>query len=249
MTAINPRLKKLRKLLPEAKPTERPTASSVVQLGLICSNVIILLMMFWLAASVSRIANRDAPTLVQQVGGRAFAAKPIDYDYRDPHLMQNVAREWALLNFSFGTLPQIDHQTQEVEYDGNNLPEQTVTASYLFTDTTRDAYLQGFAENIYTDDAQRGGLSSLYMPYRISVPKQLEPGRWEVDVVGSRLISTPDNPSGELVPTNVRLEMVAAEVPLMAIEEEPTAAAKTTYRLLESGIRIDKITALQEGQQ
>ncbi len=35
----------------------------------------------------------------------------------------------------------------------------------------------------------------------------------------------------------------------MAIEEEPTAAAKTTYRLLESGIRIDKITALQEGQQ
>ncbi|MEO1792836.1 MAG: hypothetical protein AAFR25_11505, partial [Cyanobacteria bacterium J06629_19] len=85
------------------------------------------------------------------------------------------------------------------------------------------------------------------MPYRISAPRHLESGRWEIDVIGSRLISTPENPSGELVPTNVRLEMVAAEVPLLALEEDPTDAAKTTYRLLESGIRIDKITALKEG--
>ena len=152
-----------------------------------------------------------------------------------------------MLNFSFGTLPQINHQTEEVSYDGKNLPEQTVTASYLFTDSIRDAYLKGFAENIYTAEAQRGGLSSLYMPYRISAPKELERGRWEVDVIGSRLITTPENPSGELIATNVRLEMVAAEVPILALEENPTAAAKTTYRLLEAGVRIDKITALKEG--
>ncbi|MEL6601732.1 MAG: hypothetical protein AAFP20_00720 [Cyanobacteria bacterium J06614_10] len=216
-------------------------------MALAASNLLVLLMMFWLAASVSRIANRQAPTLVQQVGGQAFVARPVDYDYRDPQVLQNVAREWALLNFSFGELPQINHQTEEVSYEGISLPEQTVTASYLFTDTTRDTYLRGFASNIYTEDSKRSGISSLYMPYRISAPRQLEPGRWEVDVIGSRLISTPENPSGELVPTNVRLEMVAAEVPLLALEEDPTDAAKTTYRLLESGVRIDKITALKEG--
>ena len=234
---------KLRKLLPEAKAR---SDGSFVMLALSASNLLVLFMMFWLAASVSRIANRQAPTLVQQVGGQAFVAKPVDYDYRDPQILQNVAREWALLNFSFGTLPQINHQTEEVSYNGNNLPEQTVTASYLFTDSIRDAYLKGFAENIYTVEAQRGGLSSLYMPYRISAPRELEPGRWEVDVIGSRLITTPENPSGELIATNVRLEMVAAEVPLLALEENPTAAAQTTYRLLEAGVRIDNITALKE---
>ncbi len=237
-------LRKLKKLLPEE--TAAIPDGSFIMLALVASNVLTLLMMFWLAASVSRIANRDAPTLVQQVGGQAFIAKPIDYDYRDPQVLQNVAREWALLNFSFGDLPQINHQTEKVSYEGANLPEQTVTASYLFTDKTRDAYLKGFAENIYTSDARRGGLNSLYMPYRISAPRQLKTGRWEVDVIGSRLITTPENPSGELIPTNVRLEMVAAEVPLLALEKDPTDAAKTTYRLLESGVRIDKITALKE---
>lgn len=239
------RLKKLSKLLPET--TAERSNSSFVMLALTASNLLVLFMVFWLAASISRIANRQAPTLVQQVGGQAFVAKPVDYDYRDPQILQNVAREWALLNFSFGTLPQINHQTEEVSYDGKNLPEQTVTASYLFTDSIRDAYLKGFAENIYTAETQRGGLSSLYMPYRISAPKELERGRWEVDVIGSRLITTPENPSGELIATNVRLEMVAAEVPILALEENPTAAAKTTYRLLEAGVRIDKITALKEG--
>jgi hypothetical protein len=237
-------LKRLNKLLPEttvAKPD-----GSFALLALTASNILVLLMMFWLAASVSRLTNRQSPTLVQQVGGQAFIAKPIDYDYRDPQVLQNVAREWALLNFSFGNLPQINHQTEEVDYEGISLPEQTVTASYLFTDKTRDAYLKGFAENIYSSEAQRGGLSSLYMPYRISAPKQIETGRWEVDVIGSRLITTPENPSGELIPTNIRLELVAAEVPLLALEEDPTAAAKTTYRLLESGVRIDKIIALKE---
>lgn len=239
------KLKKLSKLLPET--TAEPSSGRISMLALAASNLLVLFMMFWLAASVSRIANRQAPTLVQQVGGQAFTAKPIDYNYRDPQVLQNVAREWALLNFSFGDLPQINHQTEEVSYEGLNLPEQTVTASYLFTDSTRDAYLKGFADNIYTGAAQRGGLSSLYMPYRISAPKELERGRWEVDVIGSRLITTPKNPSGELIATNVRLEMVAAEVPILALEENPTAAAKTTYRLLEAGVRIDKITALKEG--
>ncbi len=238
------RLKKLSKLLPDK--TAAKLDGNFAMLALTASNLLVLFMMFWLAASVSRIANRHEPTLVQQVGGQAFIAKPVDYDYRDPQVLQNVAREWALLNFSFGTLPQINHQTEEVSYDGISLPEQTVTASYLFTDTIRDAYLKGFAENIYTEETTRNSLSSLYMPYRISAPKQLESGRWEVDVIGSRLITTPENPSGELIATNVRLEMVAAEVPILALEENPTAAAKTTYRLLESGVRIDKITALKE---
>lgn len=245
MTAAQSKLKRLDKLLPNVSQEAHSTnQQNIILLGLIGSNVLTLLMMFWLAASVSRLANRKAPTLVQQVGGQAFIAEPIDYSYRDPQVIQNVAREWALLNFSFGTLPQINHQTEEVSYKGKNLPEQTVTASYLLTDNTRDAYLKGFAQNIYTADAQRGGLSSLYMPYRISEPKQVEPGLWEVDVIGSRLITTPENPSGEMVATNVRLEMVAAEVPLLALEEDPSAAAKTTYRLLESGIRIKKITAI-----
>jgi hypothetical protein len=237
-------LRKLKKLIPEDKAATPD--SNLILLTLVASNVLVLLMMFWLAASVSRLANRQSPTLVQQVGGQAFIAKPIDYDYRDPQILQNVAREWALLNFSFGNLPQINHQTEEVDYEGISLPEQTVTASYLFTDKTRDAYLKGFAENIYSSAAQRGGLSSLYMPYRISAPRELEAGRWEVDVIGSRLITTSENPSGELIATNIRLELVAAEVPLLALEEDPTAAAKTTYRLLESGVRIDKIIALKE---
>jgi len=239
-------LKKLSRRLPDTTTAAKPD-SRLIMLALIASHVVTVLMMFWLAASVSRLAKRPAPTLVQQVGGQAFVAKPVDYQYRDPQVLQNVAREWALLNFSFGTLPQLNHQTENVSYGNVELPEQTVTASYLFTDKIRDAYLKGFAQNLYSGAARRGDLSSLYMPYRLSAPRQIESGRWEVDVIGSRLISSPANPSGELIPTNVRLELVAAEVPILALEENPSDAAKTTYRLLESGVRIDKITAFTEG--
>lgn len=238
--------KQLKKVLP-APPSEHSpsTIPRFILIASSASNLLMLLMLFWLAASVSRLANHHRPTLVQQVGGKAFIAKPVDYSYRDPEILQNVAREWALLNYSFGNLPQIDHQTEQVKYDDKPLPEQTVTASYLLTDELRDSYLKGFAANIYTSEAQRGDLNSLYMPYRVSAPRQIEAGRWQVDVIGSRLITTPNNPSGELIPTNVTLELVAADVPFAAIEDSPSEAAKATYRLLESGIRINNITPLK----
>ena len=65
------RLKKLSKLLPET--TAERSNSSFVMLALTASNLLVLFMMFWLAASVSELPTGKRPRSFSRSAGRRLS--------------------------------------------------------------------------------------------------------------------------------------------------------------------------------
>ncbi|MEL6816942.1 MAG: hypothetical protein AAFP03_19385, partial [Cyanobacteria bacterium J06598_3] len=93
----------------------------------------------------------------------------------------------------------------------------------------------------FTREAEQGALSSLYVPLQVLPPTEIETGRWAVEVMGSRYLSTPQQPAGKMIPANFRIEMISADIPVSPLEAEASASVKAVYQLFESGIRITKV--------
>ena len=87
------------------------------------------------------------------------------------------------------------------------------------------------------------------MPLQVLPPEEASPGRWTVEVYGSRYISTPQTPAGKMVPANFLIEMIAADIPISPLGEEATPTEKAVYQLFESGLRITKIEELSNGSR
>ncbi|KPQ32864.1 MAG: hypothetical protein HLUCCA11_20360 [Phormidesmis priestleyi Ana] len=211
-----------------------------------CSTMMLALGFLWQGAKLARIANNEHPTLVQSSAGKAFIALPQAYDYRSPQLLQNTARDWAVLMFSWGETASnvVSGSIDLTDHESGKIPLSAYKASMLLSDDFRDRFLSTYTSEIFTPEAAQGALSSLYVPLQVLPPKEISTGRWEVEVLGSRYISTPQNPAGKMAPANFRVEMIAAEIPQSPLEEDASASVKAVYQLFESGIRITKVEEL-----
>lgn len=208
-----------------------------------CSTMLLALGFLWQGGKLARIANNEHPTLVQSSAGKSFIALPQAYDYRSPKLLQSTAKDWAMLTFSWGETASnvVPGSIDLTEHESGKIPLSAYKASMLLSDDFRDNFLSTYTANVFTREAAQGALSSLYVPLQTLPPEEIEPGRWEVEVLGSRYISTPHNPAGRIVPANFRIEMIAAEIPQSPLAEDASASVKAVYQLFESGIRITKV--------
>lgn len=237
-------------MLLKNKPIRKPLVSKVkdenlvpVALMLMAFSTVLLSLAFgWIAVQTARIANRREPTLVQSSHGESFVAVAQTYNYREPQLLQNTAKEWAMLTFSWGEpASTIPGTTDLVNYASDKIPLSAYKASMLISDSFRDSFLQTYTVEVFTREAARGEITSLYVPLQVLPPEEIEPGRWEVEVYGSRYISKPQNPVGTMKPANFRIELMASEIPHSPLDEEASPAVKAVYSLFESGVRITDI--------
>lgn len=226
-------------LLPDIGDENLLPVSMLVMAG---SVLLLALGFLWQAGQLAKIAHQKQPTLVQSVEGKAFVAQPRQYDYRDAVLLQNTARDWLMLMFSWGeTASNVPGSMDLTEHESGQIPLSAYKASMLLSDDFRDQFLEQYVNNVFTAEATRGALSSLYVPLQVLPPEEVEPGRWQVEVLGSRYLSTPQHPAGTMKPANFRVEMIAAEVPHSPLEEEASPTVKAVYQLFESGIRITNL--------
>ena len=203
--------------------------------GLAISTFLLALAFGWLSIQTARIANRREPTLVQSSGGTALVAMPEAYNYRDPKLIQSTAKEWAMLTFSWGEpATSVPGSTDLVDYGREQISLSAYKASMLISDSFREEFLDTFTTEIFTDEAARGVLASLYVPLQVLPPVEIEEGRWQVEVLGSRYITTPQNPAGTMKAANFKIELIAADIPTSPLDEEATPAVKAVYSLFES---------------
>lgn len=214
-----------------------------ISLVVLASTTTVLAVAFlWIALQTSRIANRKEPTLVQSSYGESFVAIAQDYNYRDPNLLQNTAKEWAMLTFSWGAPASTVAGSEDlVDFEKYKIPLSVYKASMLLSDSFRDSFLRTYAEEVFTDEAVRGDISSLYVPLQVLPPVEVEPGRWQVEVLGSRYISTMRNPTGTMKPANFQIELLASDIPISPLGEDASPAVQAVYRLFESGLRITDI--------
>lgn len=234
-------------ILPKVEENLLPISMMVMAV----STLLMAFGLIWQASKLASLANNEHPTLVQSSAGKAFIAEPERYDYRSPKLLQNTARDWAVLTFSWGESASsvVSGSVELTNHESGKIPLSVYKASMILSDDFRDSFLDTYTQEVFTREATRGELSSLYVPLQVLPPEEVAPGRWTVEVYGSRYISTPQTPAGKMVPANFLIEMIATDIPTSPLGEEASATEQAVYQLFESGLRITKIEELSNGSR
>ncbi|MEL7086730.1 MAG: hypothetical protein AAGM36_19795 [Cyanobacteria bacterium J06597_1] len=202
---------------------------------------------FSLAFSLAKVANKQPPTLVQQVDGKAFTVRPADYTHREPEVIRRVVSDWATMTFTWGTLPgnQV-HQTTSADEGiavagDKQVPATAWAASFLLAPDFRDEFLKQLSEDVIPEGVFGGDVSAVLIPQQISQPQSAGEGRWQVDLMSTRILFDQANPAGTTIPFNRRLYLRAVEPPQSPLPEDSTPQQRVIYQSLESGLQIEEI--------
>ncbi|MEL7316450.1 MAG: hypothetical protein AAFN08_16125 [Cyanobacteria bacterium J06559_3] len=221
-----------------------PLAFAGLSLGVLFFSVAF----FWLAFSLSKVANQKPPTLVQQVDGKAFSVRPADYTYREPEVIRRVVSDWATMTFTWGTLPGNPAKTPDegVEVDGGKrVPSPAWAASFLLAPDFRDEFLNQLSTDVIPEGVFGGEISAVLVPQQISLPQSVGEGQWKVDLMSTRIVFDSSNPAGTTIPFNRRIYLRAVEPPQNPLIEEATKEQKVVYQSLEGGLQIEEIRPIQ----
>jgi len=216
--------------------------------GLSVGAVMLSFSMLWLAVSFNRLAGQKPPTLVQQVDGRTFTARAADAQYREPEVIRQVVSDWAVMTFTWGKLP--GNTESPTDYgikviSGDRVSAAAWEASFLLAPDFRDAFLSTLANEVIPAGVFEGQVSAVLIPQHISPPQAIGEGRWQVDLVATRIIFEASNPSGTTLPFNRRITVRAVEPPGSPLITDASEYQKVAYRLLESGVQIEAIQPIQ----
>ncbi|MEL6491576.1 MAG: hypothetical protein AAFV85_11100 [Cyanobacteria bacterium J06634_6] len=216
--------------------------------GLSISILTLSIAFFWLAFSLAKVSNQKPPTLVQQIDGKAFTVRPADYLYREPEVIRRVVSDWATMTFTWGTLPgnQVKEPDEGIEVaGGKRVPKSTWITSFLIAPDFRDQFLQQLSQDIIPEGVFSGDVSAVLIPQQISPPQVLGEGRWQVDLMATRVIFDSSNPAGTTIPFNRRLYLRAVEPPQSPLKEQAAPQQQVIYQSLESGLQIEEIRPLR----
>lgn len=203
---------------------------------------------FWLAVSLSKVANQKPPTLVQQVNGKAFTVRPADYTYREPEVIRRVVSDWATMTFTWGTLPGNQAKTTDEGVEvgsGQRVPSPAWAASFLLAPDFRDEFLNQLSTEVIPEGVFGGEVSAVLVPQQVSPPQAVGEGQWKVDLMATRIVFDPSNPAGTTIPFNRRIYLRAVEPPQSPLTEQATKEQKVVYQSLEGGLQIEEIRPIQ----
>jgi hypothetical protein len=215
--------------------------------GLSVGVFILAVSLFWLAFSFSKLTQKPAPTLVQQVDGRAFTVRSADQLYREPEVIRRVVSDWAVMTFTWGSLPGEENPVEEgVKVSGNHrVTHAAWEAGFLLATDFRDAFLQQLATAVIPPAVFEGQVSAVLIPQQVSPPQVVDEGLWQVDLIATRIVFDDTNPAGTTIPFNRRFYVRAIEPPRNPLIDNASEYQQVVYRLLESGLQIEEIRPIQ----
>jgi hypothetical protein len=215
--------------------------------GLSLGVLILSVALFWLAVSFSRLANQKPPTLVQQVDGHAFSVRPADHSYREPEVIRRFVSDWAVMTFTWGKLPGDQKKTVDegMAIAGNKRVSTAAwEASFALAPDFRDAFLHQLATDVIPDGVFDGKVSAVLVPQQVSPPQTAGEGRWQVDLIATRILFDDANPAGTTIPFNRRIFVRAVEPARQPLIQDASEYQRVVYRMLEGGIQIEEIRPL-----
>lgn len=219
--------------------------------GLSVGIVFLTVAFIWLALVVSKLANQQPPTLVQQVDGRAYRVRTENYDHREAEVIRKTVSDWAMISFSWGNLPGKQQTAIDpgVAVKGRKrVPTGTWEASFLLTPDFRDRFLSEMAEKVIPAGVFEGQVAGVLVPQTVSPPQLAGEGRWKVDMVATRIIFDSSNPSGYSIPFNRTFYLRAVDPPQNPLAQDATEYQRVVYQMLEGGLQIEEIRPLEEGK-
>lgn len=215
--------------------------------GLSIGLVILSFVTFWLALSYAKLAAQKPPTLVQQVDGHAFTARPATEQYREPEVIRKTVSHWAIMTFTWGNpTGQGKSSTDDGKLisDRKRIPTSAWEASFLLSPDFRDRFLKQYATDIVPDEIFKGRVAAILVVQNTSQPEFTGEGRWRVNVVATRIVFDAENPAGRMIPFNRSFYVKAVQSPDNPLKETATEYQRIVYSLLESGLQIEEIRPL-----
>ena len=219
-----------------------------------------LLIQLLLFGAFAKLASKPAPSLVQLSNGDAIAVTAQDSKAREPETIKRFVADSLILLMSWhnqlpaqrdanGTLlPPSPDPGMSLDVGGKTMrvTSPAYQASYAFEESFREELIALLASStpqaVFT-----GQVQTLLSFQAITEPEELEPGRWQLSVVGNLIQSKVGTAQTQHQPFNRKIIVRAIETPALPEEGElATALALAVHSVRQSGLEIESMEALDE---
>jgi hypothetical protein len=227
-------------------PIRNESTMVLILLGLAASLFFMTLIALIMAFSNQSLAKRGQ-VYVQMENGQTEIAQEFDVQHRDPKVIQSTVTAWIQLTYEWDNrIPGSETVDKGVKVDRQVVvPTKVYLGSYLLEDGFREAFLEQLGSTIIPKNVSTSNLRSIVRFYSIGTPTQVSESRWEIDVVATRIESSPTQMLRE-VPMNWTITVQAIPyVPPALGENEPLVWRQKIYELLSNGLIITDIVPLK----
>ena len=219
-------------------------------IGVLGLQAMLVLGLFLTYGSLSRLANKPAPSLVQLSDGRSVTVGAIQASERTPQTITNFVNSVFSLMFTWsGFLPPAsDAQRQNLRPDpgvrisgGRRVPTTTFQAAFALSPDFRKEFLAEVAGLI--PKGVFGGTTQVVLEIQqISPSQKIADGKWKVQVVASLNVIQQSDALSQIIPFNKEVFLQAVEPPSYPLE--PSGIEKAVYGVRSAGLEIYAIRDL-----
>jgi hypothetical protein len=229
--------------------TETKNLLAVLQLAILGVQALSLLTLFIMAAKLGEVANRR-PTFAQLVNGQTVYVSEQDRQWRYPEVVRKFVSDWTLLTFNWeGQLAGTTQSDPGIEAGDTKrrVPTNTWFASTMMEPKFATAFLPTLAE-LVPPEVFSGKLRSITTIQYLSDPRQIAPGKWEVDMLSTRIVIDRETGQSDRIAFNRRFTVQTTEIPQSPLGNEASAVEKKIYELQAAGLEITNIVPYDPNQ-
>ncbi|MCU0543228.1 MAG: hypothetical protein MUE44_13820 [Oscillatoriaceae cyanobacterium Prado104] len=246
---IQQKKKKLEFLDRASSPSQRDWLG-VVSIASFCCQLTVLFAMFLLYGSISRLASKPVPTLVQLSDGSSFSAAPMDATERsNAAIVRFVSQSLHALLTWDGTLPPYSPEEQinrkrdpgiEIA-GGGKIATAAWQACFVLSEDFREEFRRALSK-MTPGGVFNGSVKVIFILTDLSEPVKIDGGKWKIRVVSYLNVLNTSDAMSEVVPFNK--EVFVRSVPPPNYPLEADGIVKAIHSIRASGLEIYAIRDL-----
>lgn len=232
----------------------------LVVLGSIALQIFILIQTGLLTIWVAKLARKPPPVLVELAEGRAVTVAPAKPLYRSPDSIKQFAATKMVQLFSWSSIlpPRAGSEVQGTKSDRDTgVPINSIRqsdrkmttpaweASFALSESFRSTFVEKLAE-LTPRSVFLGSTKTLLVVNHISEPEELEPGKWQLNLVANLMTFTGQDKIGSAVPFNKTVYVQAVYPQPLVQQGDKESPESTVYRARQAGLEIYRISDLQK---
>jgi hypothetical protein len=171
------------------------------------------------------IAKKPAPALVQLSDGGSINVQAVGSTDRSPKVLQSFTTDLLTLLMSWNNeIPTKDGNKDVIKTDlgmqvatasgEKRITTQVFQAGFAFSDNLRGEILKIIAE-MTPPDVFQGNLKTALKFQQVTIPVQIEPGKWKITVIGTLVQFQRGRADTVKVPFNKELVLQAVDTPAL----------------------------------
>lgn len=222
----------------------------VVSIASFCCQLAVLFAMFLLYGSMSRLASKPVPTLVQLSDGSSFSAAPMDAKERSNAAIGRFVSQslHALLTWD-GALPAYSPEEQvnrkpdpgiEIA-NGGRIATAAWQACFVLSEDFREQFRTALSK-MTPPSVFNGSVKVIFILTDLSEPVKIDEGKWKVRVVSYLNVLNTSDAMSQVIPFNKEVFVRSVEPPNYPLSAD--GIVKAIHSIRASGLEIYAIRDL-----